>query len=280
MRQPTCDRPPGPGAAPPTRPGVPRELRIAHRGLATLAALVALAAAVATATGCEPATASRAAARGTLVLRLADASGQPLAGSASPALSQQPQRPQQPLVPAASVIAAARLEAAGRAQTLSISVRQRTARFTVAVPQGEVRFVAQVLGNTGVPLFTGEATTRIDADDFQVTVPLRGVAPVLAVAADTIRLGPNVATPFLRVLNPGSAPLTWAVDSSSPALRDCAGRCFAFNTTDVVRLPSVPAGGVEVLPFSFVALRVRPATTRLRLTSAQGYVDVVLVLGG
>jgi hypothetical protein len=101
---------------------------------------------------------------------------------------------------------------------------------------------------------------------------------VLGVAADTVRMTFSAGS-ALVVLNRGSAPLTWAVDAASPALRDCGGPCVTFGTADGPR-PAVAPGGSAVVPFGRLQTRVTPAATTLRLTSAQGTVDVTLLLGG
>lgn len=249
-------------ATPPTRSPRARRSPILAPALAFVAACE----------GAPTATSSRP--HGRIALQLANAPAH-ARGAEGGALAQQPQ---QPLRPVASIVAEARLSAGAQAQAQPISVRRPSASFAVTVPEGEVRFAAQVVSNTGVTLFTGDTTVTVDRDDFLVAVSLRAVTAVLGVASDTVRMTFSAGS-ALVVLNRGNVPLTWAVDAASPALRDCGGPCVSFGTADGPR-PTVAPGGSAVVTFGRLQTRVTPAATTLRLTSAQGTVDVTLLLGG
>jgi len=122
-----------------------------------------------------------------------------------------------------SVVDTARLTVTGgngpRSQSLLVGPGESEAAFDVTVPSGSVRFTADVLSNSGVPVYRGDTTMTINGD-FTLDLNVHPVNPVMVVSpghvtfiiTDNGQFRTVAAT--LRVRNPGVGTLMWRVDST------------------------------------------------------------------
>ncbi len=145
---------------------------------------------------------------------------------------------------------------------------QLEAELEVKLPDGPANFVADVISNTGAPLYRGTEEAEIRGAGTRVDIIVRPIAPILAVRPDEIDLGVGERT--FTVKNAGVAVLDWSVAAVTPqTLPECDGDCLFFIEDSGQLGP-----GLEQVVTVLSAPTT--ATFSVRLTSQTGFVDLAV----
>lgn len=133
----------------------------------------------------------------------------------------------------------------------------------VEVEVGEVEFTAEILTNTGAPVFRGSTREEIEGDGFGIELPVEVSAGLLLVCPRSLDTTFNST---LQLRNAGNQTL--AVEIVPPDA-DCDGEpCLGFDPQEA----SIAAGSLE--PVQVNRAEGDLQTHTVRITSTTGYVDV------
>jgi len=172
-------------------------------------------------------------------------------------------------------------------QAVQLDGDQSEVSFGIRVPPGSTRFGAEVLSNTGSLLFAGETTASIEADGFQVVVPVTARAPVMVVTPDTALMSWDGSYyGGLSLHNAGIQSFRWEVDTSQLPFPRCQRSgptpCIdlffersVVDTSSVAVSIYIGTSAPNDLPAQGVTLRL--SSFSLVAPTRIGYADVQLV---
>jgi hypothetical protein len=107
--------------------------------------------------------------------------------------------------------------------------------FKLSLDKGEATFLARVISNTGVIVYTAADTERVARDGQEVRMTAVPIKPVLAVYPDSIDLVPGTSLDTLTIVNRGIDTLRWRVLGVSPGTAmtcpPSRARCIALSDT-------------------------------------------------